>query len=62
MRYHVMAGGTMGVISLKRDTLDGAIKKANELRQSHEYEDVRIIDTDSGAVVDEGKAAAQQAS
>lgn len=53
MRYHVMAGGSMGVISLKRDTLDGAVKKANELRSSHEYEDVRIIDTESGATVDE---------
>ena len=60
MRYHVMAGGTMGVISLKRDTLDGAIKKATELRQSHEYEDVRIIDTESGAVVEEGRTAAQR--
>jgi len=53
VRYHVMAGGTMGVFSLKRDTLEGAVKKANELRQSHEYEDVRIIDTENGAVVDE---------
>ena len=53
MKYNVMAGGTMGVFSLKRDTLEGAIKKANELRQSHEYEDVRIIDTETGAVVDE---------
>ncbi|PWC42109.1 hypothetical protein [Azospirillum sp. TSO22-1] len=59
MRYHVMAGGTMGVISLKRDTLDGAIKKAGELRQSHEYEDVRIIDTESGAVVEEPKPTVQ---
>lgn len=32
MRYNVMAGGTMGVFGLKRDTLEGAVKKARELR------------------------------
>ena len=61
MRYHVMAGGSMGVFSLKRDTLEGAIKKANELRQSHEYEDVRIIDTENGTVVAEPRQGAQPA-
>lgn len=53
MRYHVMAGGSMGVISLKRETLESAVKKANELRESHEYSDVRIIDTATGAAVEE---------
>ena len=61
MRYHVMAGGSMGVFSLKRDTLEGAIKKANELRQSHEYEEVRIIDTESGTVVEEPRQEARPA-
>ena len=53
MRYQVMAGGTMGVFGLKRDTIEGALKKARELRQTGEYSDVRIIDTTTGSEVDE---------
>ncbi len=56
MRYNVMAGGTMGVFGLKRDTLEGAVKKARELRQSGEYSDVRIIDIETGSVVEEPRA------
>lgn len=56
MRYNVMAGGPTGVFALKRDTIEGAVKKAGELRQSGEYSDVRIIDTSTGAVVGEPHA------
>lgn len=58
MRYHVMAGGPTGVFALKRDTIEGALKKAGELRQSGEYSDVRIIDTTTGVSVEEPHAEA----
>ena len=58
MRYHIMANGEQGVIALKRDSIAGAIKKADELRQAGAYIEVRIIDTTTGAAVDEAAAAA----
>ena len=56
MRYNVMAGGPTGVFGLKRETIEGAFKKARELRQSGDYSDVRIIDTTTGTEVDEPHA------
>lgn len=53
MRYHVMASSQTGVMGLKRDTLEGAIKKAGELRGEGIYSEVRIIDTTSGEPVEE---------
>jgi hypothetical protein len=53
MRYHVMAGSQDGVLGLKRDTLEGALKKAGELRREGVYNEVRIIDTATGQVVEE---------
>lgn len=53
MRYHVMGSGQDGVIALKRDSIEGALKKARELRRDGHYAEVRIIDTASGEPVDE---------
>lgn len=53
MRYHVMGSGQDGVTALKRDTLEGALKKAGELRDDGHYADVRIIDTSTGEEVEE---------
>lgn len=58
MRYHIMGSAQDGVMCLKRDTLEGALKKAGELRQDGSYSEVRIIDTTSGDVVPEQVAQA----
>ena len=55
MRYHVMASGQAGVMGLKRDSIEGALKKAGELRQEGIYTEVRIIDASTGDVVDESQ-------
>ncbi|WP_207482498.1 hypothetical protein [Arenibaculum pallidiluteum] len=56
MRYHIAASGQMGVVGLKRDTIAGALKKARELRGEGIYSDVRIVDSDTGAEVDEAQS------
>ncbi|WP_455184481.1 hypothetical protein [Azospirillum palustre] len=53
MRYHITGSSQVGVMGLKRDTLEGALKKANELRQQGIYNDVQIIDIETGDVVKE---------
>ncbi|NUB05809.1 hypothetical protein FW320_06415 [Azospirillum sp. Vi22] len=53
MRYHITASSQVGVMGLKRDTLEGALKKARELREQGIYTDVRIIDTENGTVIQE---------
>ncbi|WP_377805579.1 hypothetical protein ABNQ38_02770 [Azospirillum sp. A29] len=53
MRYHITGSSQVGVMGLKRDTLEGALKKANELRQEGIYSEVLIIDTETGDVVKE---------
>ena len=55
MRYHVMATSQAGVLGLKRDTIEGAIKKAGELRREGTYNEVRIVDTTTGAEIDESR-------
>jgi hypothetical protein len=56
MRYHIAASGQMGVVGLKRDTIEGALKKARELRDEGIYSDVRIVDNATGAEVDESQS------
>ena len=56
MRYHIMGSAQDGVMCLKRDTLEGALKKAGELRQDGSYAEVRIVDTASGETVQEPEA------
>lgn len=53
MRYQVMATNQAGVLALKRDTIEGAIKKAGELRREGAYNEVKIVDTTTGAAIDE---------
>jgi hypothetical protein len=53
MRYHITGSSQVGVLGLKRDTLEGALKKANELRQQGIYNEVQIIDIETGDVVKE---------
>lgn len=53
MRYHITANTDVGAVCLKRDTLEGAYKKANELRQEGTYLDVHIVDTETGATLQE---------
>lgn len=55
MRYHVTATSQAGVLVLKRDTIEGALKKAGELRREDTYNEVKIFDTATGAVVDESQ-------
>lgn len=55
MRYHVMANSHVGLLDLKRDTIEGALKKAGELRDQGIYTEVRIMDTKTGTVVDEAQ-------
>lgn len=57
MSYRVMASGQSGVIGLQRETIQGAVKKAGELRRDGYYTEVRIIDADTGDAVDEGTVA-----
>jgi len=53
MRYHIVGSSQDGVIALKRDSIEGALKKAGELRQDGHYAEVRIFDTTSGQPLDE---------
>ena len=55
MRYHIMATSQAGVLGLKRDTIEGALKKAGELRREGIYNEVRIVDTATGDAVDESQ-------
>ena len=43
MRYHIMANSQSGVLGLKRDTIEGAIKKAAELRREGTYSAATIV-------------------
>ncbi|MBP2306394.1 hypothetical protein GBZ48_03015 [Azospirillum melinis] len=61
MRYHITGSSQVGVMGLKRDTLEGALKKANELRQQGIYNDVQIIDIETGHIVKEQLADGDQA-
>lgn len=60
MRYHVMASSQAGVLALKRDSIEGALKKARELRGDGLYSDVRIVDTSTGDAVDEAQFAGHE--
>lgn len=51
MRYHITANTDVGAVCLKRDTLEGAFKKANELRRDGTYLDVHVVDTETGDVL-----------
>ena len=55
MLYNVTATNQAGVFSLKRDTIEGALKKAGELRREGIYNEVRIIEMATGTVVDESQ-------
>lgn len=55
MRYHVAASGQMGVVSLKRDTIAGALKKAREFREEGLYSEVRVFEDETGLPVDEDR-------
>lgn len=55
MRYNVVASGQDGILGLRRDTIEGALKKAGELRAEGIYTEVRIMDTTTGDVVDESR-------
>ena len=55
MRYHITATSQAGILGLKRDTIEGAIKKAGELRREGTYNEVKIIDTASGAEISESQ-------
>ncbi len=57
MRYHIMATSQAGVLGLKRDTIEGALKKAGELRREGAYNEVRIVDTTTGLPIDESQIA-----
>ena len=52
MPYSITAETLIGALTLHRDTADGAIKKARELREGGMW-NVRVAD-DEGVVVDDG--------
>lgn len=58
MRYNIIGRNGAGNLCLKRDTLEGAIKKAGELRREDSCIEVRIVDTVTGNVVEEPPSAA----
>lgn len=53
MPYHITGNTDVGAVCLKRDSLEGALKKARELREDGTYLNVRIVDAESGATVPE---------
>ncbi|WP_376963681.1 hypothetical protein ABNQ39_25780 [Azospirillum sp. A26] len=61
MRYHITGSSQVGVMGLKRDTLEGALKKAKELREQGTYNDVQIIDIETGDIVKEPLSDGDQA-
>jgi hypothetical protein len=52
MPYSITAETLIGALTLHRDTADGAIKKARELREGGMW-NVRVAD-DEGVVLDDG--------
>lgn len=52
MPYSISAETLIGAVTLRRDTVDGAIKKARELREGGMW-NIRVADDDGEVVIDE---------